>query len=69
MVSNKAFSLGRRWQKSLIFDGCGVKKLAAQGILTYCTTRTLPYHLYADECELFVLTAPLTSVSLSKRGF
>ena len=69
MVSNKAFSLGRRWQKSLIFDGCGVKKLATQGILTYCTTRTLPYHLYADECELLVLTAPLTSVSLSKKIF
>jgi len=25
-----AFSLRRRWQKSLIFDGCGVKKFAAQ---------------------------------------
>ncbi len=68
-VSNKAFSLGRRWQKSLIFDGCGVKKLAAQGIFTYCATRTLPYHLYADECELLVLSAPLTSVSLSKKVF
>ena len=43
--------------------------LAMQGILTYCTTRTLPYHLYADECELFVLTAPLTSVRLSKEFF
>ena len=66
MVSNKAFSLGRRWQKSLIFDGCGVKKLATQGILTYCTTRTLPYHLYADGFELLVFGASLTSGSLSK---
>ena len=43
--------------------------LAAQGILTYCTTRTLPYHPYADECELLVLPALLTSVSLSKISF
>jgi len=55
--------------KSLIFDGCGVKKLAAQGILTYIAIRTLPYHLYADECGLLVLTAPLTSASLSKNKF
>ena len=68
-VSNKAFSLGRRWQKSLIFDGCGVKKLAPQGILTYCATRTLPYRLYADECELLVLAAPLTSASFVKKDF
>ena len=65
----KAFSLGRGWQKSLIFDGCGVKVLASQGILTYCTMRTLPYQLYADECALFVLTAPLNSDSLSKSFF
>ena len=31
------------WQKSLIFDGCGVNKLAAQGILTYRATCPLPY--------------------------
>ena len=37
--------------------------LAAQGILTYGTTPTLPYHLYADEWELLVLPAPLTSVA------
>ncbi len=43
--------------------------LATQGILTYCTTRTLTYHLYADACELLVLTAPLPSVSLSKNQF
>jgi hypothetical protein len=24
--AQKAFSLGRRWQKSLIFDGCGGEK-------------------------------------------
>ena len=30
VVSNKAFSLGRRWQKSLIFDGCGVKACYAR---------------------------------------
>ncbi len=41
--------------------------LATQGILTYCTTRTLTYYLYADACELLVLTTPLTSVSLSKK--
>ena len=43
--------------------------LAAQGILTYFPTRTLPYHLYADACELLVLSAPLTSVSRSKKNF
>lgn len=36
------------------------KQLALQGVLTYCTTRTLPYYLYADECALLVLTAPMT---------
>ena len=41
------------------------KKLAFQGVLTYCTTRTLPYHLYADECELLVFGVSLTSVGLS----
>ena len=46
-----------------------VKNLAAQDILTYCTTRILPYHLYADGFELFVLTALLTSGSLSKKWF
>jgi len=45
------------------------KKLALQGILTYCATRPLPYHLYADEGALLVLPAPLTSVSLSKTSF
>ena len=45
------------------------KKLAAQGFLTYCTTRSLPYHLYADGSELFVLMALVTSVSLSKNKF
>ena len=43
--------------------------LAAQGILTYCTTDPLPYHLYADECQLFVLPAFVTSVRLSKMCF
>ena len=43
--------------------------LAAQGILTYFATRTLPYHLYADACELLILSAPLTSASLSKKSF
>ena len=38
-------------------------------ILTYCTNRTLPYHLYADESGLFVSAAPLTSGSLSKKQF
>jgi len=47
----------------------GQKKLAAQGILTYITIRTLPYHLYADECGLLALAAPLTSSSLSKNKF
>ncbi len=53
----------------MVFDGCEVKKLATQDILTYFATRTLPYHLYADESELLGLTAPLTSVSLSKKSF
>ena len=43
--------------------------LAAQGILTYGATPTLPYSKYADEWELLVLTAPLTSFSLSKKQF
>ena len=56
-------------------DGCGVgcdsirKMLALQGILTYCAIRPLPYHLYADEGGLLVLSAPLTSASLSKISF
>ncbi len=40
-----------------------------QGILTYCATPTLPYHLYADEWELLVLPAPLPSVRVSKKEF
>ncbi len=53
----------------MFFDECGDKKLATQGILTYCATRTLPYHLYANECELLVLTAPLTSAfSIIREG-
>ena len=43
--------------------------LAAQGILTYCATRPLPYHLYADEGALLVLPTLVTSASLSKTGF
>ena len=43
-----------------------MKKLAVQGVLTYCTTRTLPYHLYADECELLVFGASLPSVGFIK---
>jgi len=43
--------------------------LAAQGILTYCVTRPLPYHLYADEGALLVLPTFVTSASLSKTGF
>ena len=42
------------------------KTLATQDILTYCTTHSLPYHLYADGSELFVFGASLTSASLSK---
>jgi len=44
----------------------GIKNLAVQGILTYYTTRLLPYHLYADEGELLVFGASLTSGSLAK---
>ena len=33
-------------------------------ILTYCTNRTLTYHLYADGSGLLVSAAPLTSVIL-----
>ncbi len=40
--------------------------LAAQGILTYCTKRDLPYHLYADGCVLFVFGAFLTSARVWK---
>jgi len=43
--------------------------LAAQGILTYCATRPLPYHLYADEGALLVLPTFVTSASLSKTSF
>ncbi len=50
--------------KILIFDGCGVKALAAQGLLAYCTKRNLPYHLYADGCVLLVFGAFLASASL-----
>ena len=53
----------------MIFDRYGVKKLAAQGILTYSINRTLPYHLYADEFDLFVFGASLPSASLSKNEF
>ena len=43
--------------------------LATQDILTYCTNRPLPYHLYADEGGLLVFGASLTSGSLSKITF
>ena len=55
--------------------GCGNpfslthKKLAPQGVLTYCATRSLPYHLYANGSELLVLTPLLTSARLSKTEF
>ena len=63
-----------RWQPAGLTDvvqdaKAPVKLLAAQGILTYCITPTLPYYLYADEWELFVLAASLTSASLSKISF
>ena len=45
------------------------KKACYARVLTYCATRPLPYHLYADECELLVLTALVTSDSLSKNKF
>ena len=68
MVFTKAFSLGEKVAKISDFCRMWGKKLATQGILTCCATRTLPYHLYADECELLALTASLTSVSLSKKS-
>ena len=43
--------------------------LAEQAILTYCTNRSLPYHLYADGSGLLVFVASLTSGSLSKKSF
>ena len=43
-------------------DGCGVKTLATQEVLTYCTTRTLTYPMYADESGLFVFESLVTSV-------
>ena len=36
--------------------------MLTQDVLAYITTRTLPYHLYADECELLVFEGFLTSV-------
>ena len=56
----KAFSLGERW-KNLFLRRMRVNPLATQDILTYCTTRLLPYYLYADEGELFVFDASLPS--------
>ncbi len=41
--------------------------LATQDILTYCASRTLTYHLYADESGLLVLETLVTSASLSKK--
>ena len=43
--------------------------LAVQDILTFCTNRSLAYHLYADGSGLLDLAAPLTSVSLSNNKF
>ena len=57
-----------RWHSAAVTDEV-LQKLAKQGLLTYCTTRSLPYHLYADGSELFVLTALVTSASLSKNLF
>jgi len=45
----------------IIKDNFFQNKLAPQGILTYCASRPLPYHLYADEGEMLVLTAPMVS--------
>ena len=67
MRQRKAFSLGRRWRGEAVTD-VG-KLLATQDILTYCTTRSLPYHLYADGSELFVFGASLTAAGMSKRDF
>ena len=63
----KAFSSRRRWQKSLIFDGCGVKKAcyARHFDLQHNSNPTVP--MYADGFELFVFGASLTSASLSKK--
>ena len=43
--------------------------LASQGILTYCANRRSTVPMYADAFGLLVLTASLTSVSLSKNKF
>ena len=45
------------------------KKLAAQGVLTYCANRMTTVPLYAYAFGLLVFGAPLTSVSLSKNKF
>ena len=43
--------------------------LATQGVLTYCTNRRSTVPMYADAFGLLVLTASLTSFSLSKTSF
>ena len=43
--------------------------LASQGILTYCANRRSTIPMYADAFGLLVLTASLTSGSLSKNKF
>ena len=43
--------------------------LASQGILTYCANRRSTVPMYADAFGLLVLTASLTSGSLSKNLF
>ena len=47
----------------------GEKRLASQGVLTYCANRTLPYPMYADGFGLLVFGALVTSVSFVKKEF
>ena len=53
----------------MIFDGCGVKRLAFASHFDLLRNSLLTVSIYADRSELLVFGAPLTSASLSKNLF
>ena len=53
----------------MIFDGCGVKRLAFASHFDLLRNSLLIVSVYADRSELLVFGASLTSGSLSKKFF
>ena len=72
---NTKYLISMRHCEPSAHTGCGNpfslthKKLATQGVLTYCANQRTTVPMYADAFGLLVLPALVTSASLSKTSF